>query len=303
MNFRSLGNTDLEVSPIGLGCVTFGREINQATSFEILDHAIAAGINLLDTAAVYSAGGSETVLGEWISSRGLRDSVVLATKVNGRLSKQQIMASAEASLDRLRTDRIDLFQLHGWDERTPIDETLAALELLIRQGKIRFAGCSNWSASQLGRALSMADNDSELAGLSTVQPPYNLVQREIEAELLPLCEDRQVGVLSYSPLAAGFLVGKYVRGGAVPEGTRFDVMPGHQSIYFNDENFEIVENLRQVAELSGRTMIELALAWVLKRQGPTTVLVGARTAAHVDQAFSAMELSRKPSLSRWLDSL
>ncbi len=281
MRQSSLGRSDLRVSSIGLGCVTFGREIDRETSFEILDHALERGINLLDTAAAYAGGASETVLGEWMAERGVRDRVVMATKVTGALSKELVIASAEESLSRLKCERIDLFQLHCWDELTPVEETLEALAMLVEQGKVRYVGCSNWSAAQLEQSLPQ---------MVSVQPPYNLVQREIEADLLPLCQAQQVGVLSYSPLGAGFLTGKYRRGGEVLAGTRFDVIPGHQPIYFTDEGFGVVERLSEVAESSGWSMIELALAWVISRPGISSVLIGARNTGHVDQAFAAEKL-------------
>ena len=303
MDYRLLGQTKLEVGSIGLGCVTFGREIDQDASFEILDHAIEHGINLLDTAAVYAAGGSEKVLGNWMSSRDARDEVVLATKVTGTLTKEQIICSVEGSLQRLGTDRIDLLQLHGWDNETPIEETLESLSVLVSQGKVRYVGCSNWSEDQLGRGLLLSHGNSEMARLDSVQPPYNLVQRGIEPDTLQLCRDQQVGVISYSPLAAGFLAGKYIRGDEVSAGTRFELIPGHQSIYFTNEGFDVLENLRQIAKSADQSMIALALAWVFSRSGVTSVLIGARTTAHIDQAFAAEALSRQDSISEWLEVL
>ncbi len=290
MQQRALGQTDLQVSSIGLGCVTFGREIDKTTSFEILDHALELGINLLDTAAVYAGGASEAVLGEWMSERGARDRVVLASKVTGTLSKELVIASAEESLRRLKCDCIDLFQLHCWDEVTAVEETLDALGVLVEQGKVRYVGCSNWSAEQLSQSLALSEGAENLPRMESVQPPYNLVQRQIETDLLPLCQDEKVGVISYSPLGAGFLTGKYRRDGQVPEGTRFDVIPGHQAIYFTDEGFAVVEKLSEAAESSGKSMIELALAWTISRPGVSSVLIGARNTGHVDQAFAAEEL-------------
>lgn len=302
MEYRLLGKTDLKVSSIGLGCVTFGREIDKATSFDILDHAMELGINLLDTAAVYAMGASERVLGEWTSKRGKRNDVTLATKVTGNLNKQHVIQSTEESLRRLGTDRIDLLQLHGWDQQTPLEETLEALDLLVQQGKVRYLGCSNWSAEQISRGLSLSEGNPGMARLNSVQPPYSLVQRSIESETLPLCRDQQVGVMTYSPLAAGFLAGKYSRGGEVPKGTRFDVIPGHQNIYFTDASFEVLEELRKKARDSGRAMIELALAWVISRPGVTSVLAGARTTAHVDQVFAAENLAKQADIRPWLES-
>ena len=286
MELRQLGRTDLQVSSIGMGCVTFGREIDRDVSFAVLDHALERGITLYDTAEAYADGASESVLGEWIQLRGVREQVVLATKVAGTLTCKRIVESAEASLARLRTDRIDLFQLHHWDDETPMSEMLAGLSALVEQGKVRYVGVSNWSAWQVAKAL-LAVHTEGAVRLESVQPPYNLVQREIEPDLLPLCADQQIGVMAYSPLGAGFLTGKYRQGGEVPKGTRFDVIPDHQPIYFTDHGWRVVEGLRTLAAEAGRTMIQLALSWVLKRPNVTSVLAGARTPEHIDQALDA----------------
>ena len=286
MKYRSLGRTGLEVSSIGLGCVTFGREIDKATSFEVLDHAFERGINLLDTAEAYAAGESERVVGEWISERGVRDRVVLATKVSGTLTRERVIGSAEESLQRLGVDVIDLFQLHVFDDATPLDETLAALDTLVEQGKVKHIACSNWGAWQMAHALVRSATEGG-PRLESVQPPYNLVQREIEADLLPLCRDQQVGVLAYSPLGAGFLTGKYRLGQDIPSGTRFDVIPGHQPIYFHDVGWAALGRLDEVAAETGRSLVDLALSWVIAQPGVTSVLIGCRTTAHVDQAFEA----------------
>jgi aryl-alcohol dehydrogenase-like predicted oxidoreductase len=293
MEYRPLGGTGLRVSSIGMGCVTFGREIDRATSFAVLDHARERGITLFDTAEAYAGGASETVLGEWLADRKVRDQIVLATKVAGTLTRKRVTESAEESLRRLRTDRIDLFQVHNWDDETPIEETLDALNSLVEQGKARFVGCSNYAAWQLAKALlSIAGRNSAgtsrtLAPIASVQEPYNLVQREIESNMLPLCRDQQIGVIAYSPLAAGFLTGKYRRGGPVPAGTRFDISPGHQPIYFTPHGYAILQKLEKASEKTGRSMVQLALAWVIGRPAVTSVLVGARNPAQVDQAFDA----------------
>jgi len=302
MQYRPLGRSGLTVSSIGLGCVTFGREIDRNTAFDVLDHAREHGVTLLDTAEAYGGGRSETVLGEWIADRRSRDAIVLATKVSGTLTRERIITSAEDSLRRLQTDRIDLFQLHNWDETTPLDDTLSALDSLVQQGKVRALGVSNWSTWQLCKALLRAATQGGTR-IESVQPPYNLVQREIEPDLLPLCIDQQIGLTSYSPLGAGFLTGKYRQGGEVPPGTRFDVIPGHQPIYFTAPGFRVVEGLRAVASEAGRSMIDLALAWVLNRPGITTILVGARTPAHIDQALNAQHTGLSNDLRQRLDSL
>ncbi|MCB1064891.1 MAG: aldo/keto reductase [Verrucomicrobiae bacterium] len=280
---RPLGDTGLRVSSIGLGCVTFGREIDAADSFTVLDHARESGINLLDTAAAYHAGASESVLGDWMRSRGCRDEVVVATKVHKPLTREHIVQSAEESLIRLRVDVVDLFQVHAWDESTPLEETLAVLADLRDAGKIRQAGCSNWSAANLAQA-----NELEAGLIKSIQPPYNLVQREIESETLPRCAETGIGVISYSPLAAGFLTGKYRPGGEIPQGTRFDIIPGHQPIYFTETGWRILDGLTKIANREHCSLVSLALGWVMSRPGISSVLVGARHPGHIDQALGSV---------------
>ena len=302
MEVRKLGTSDLQVSSIGLGCVTFGREIDSATSFAVLDHAVDCGIQLLDTAAIYGDGASETVLGKWLSSRKRRGQIVLATKVSNQLAREAVRESVDASLRRLQTDYIDLLQAHSWDPRTPLEETLRAFEELLQAGKIRYVGCSNWQACHIESGLEI-QRSRDWAPLVSVQPMYNLVDRGIEDALLPLCAERQVGVISYSPLGAGFLTGKYRSGGDVPAGTRFDVIPGHQKIYFTERGFRVVEQLRQIAVASGHSMVKLAIGWTLQRPGITSVLIGARNRAHVDQAFEAEKWAVGDDASIWLEKL
>ena len=284
MEYRRLGQSDLSVSSIGMGCVTFGREVDPQSSLLIMDHAFEQGITLFDTAEAYAQGASERVVGEWIKSRHSRDKVVLATKISGLLTRHRIVASAEASLKRLQTDRIDLLQTHVWDESTPLEETLGALTTLVQQGKVRHIGCSNYSAPQLEAALALS-NTAGVSRLVSVQPPYNLVQRNIEADLLPLCAAENIGVISYSPLAAGFLTGKYRQGAAIPSGTRIDVIPGHQNIYFTEHGYQVLEKLDAESEATGQSHVQLALSWVLDQPGITSVLIGARNIDQIDQAI------------------
>ncbi len=284
MEYRSLGQSDLSVSSIGMGCVTFGREVDPQSSLLIMDHAFEQGITLFDTAEAYAQGASERVVGEWVKSRQSRDKVVLATKISGQLTRHRIVASAEASLKRLQTDRIDLLQTHVWDESTPLEETLGALTTLVQQGKVRHIGCSNYSAPQLEAALALS-NTAGFSRLVSVQPPYNLVQRNIEADLLPLCAAENIGVISYSPLAAGFLTGKYRQGAAIPSGTRFDVIPGHQDIYFTEHGYQVLEKLDAESKATGQSHVQLALSWVLDQPGITSVLIGARNIDQIDQAI------------------
>ena len=302
MEYRTLGRTSLRISSIGLGTATFGREIDRETAFAVADRAFDRGITLIDTAEAYSSGLSETIVGEWVASRQVRHEIIIATKVTGTLSRDRIITSAEASLRRLRMETLDLFQLHVWDAETPIDETLQALDVLVTTGKVRAIGCSNAAAWQVCKALWQQEAGG-YARMSSVQPVYSLAKREIELELLPLCTDQQVSIITYSPLGAGFLTGKYTKGGAIPSGARFDVVPGHQDIYFNDNAYLAMEQIRTVSKSVGHPMAMLALAWVFSRAGVTSTLIGARSPMQVDQAFDAADLSQSPAMRTTLDSL
>ena len=286
MEYRTLGRTDLKVSSIGLGGVTFGREIDRDASFAVLDHACARGINLLDTAEAYGEGVSEQILGQWLAQCGLRNRLVVMTKLLPPLTAAHIVAATEASLRRLRMECVDILMLHQWDAATPLEETLPALDRLVRDGKARYVGCSNFAAAQLRAALAI-QKAQRLARMEAVEPIYNLVHRGIESDLLPLCSQEQIGVITYSPLGAGFLTGKYTPDGPVPTGSRFAIKPGHQPIYFSERGFAILADLRAQSERTGRSMIELALGWVFRQPGITSVLIGARHAGHIDQAFAA----------------
>jgi aryl-alcohol dehydrogenase-like predicted oxidoreductase len=302
MEFRQLGNSDLRVSSIGLGSVTFGREIDAEESFSVIDYAMDRSINLIDTAEVYSAGTSETVLGQWLSRSSNRQKVVLGTKIVPPLGRERIMQVVEDSLRRLQTDVIDLYQLHAFDADTPLEETMDALNTLVQQGKVRYLGCSNFDAWQICKALWIADVN-DWAPMVSVQPNYNVAIRDIEAELLPFCADQNIGVTSYSPLGAGFLTGKYTKTWTAPKGTRFDVMPDHWDIYENDTSMRRMEGLRAIAEETGISMVQLALAWAIGQPGITSVLIGCRTLSHVDQAFNAEDMGLAQDLRDRLNAL
>lgn len=295
MEYRQLGRTALQVSAIGLGAVTFSREIEAATAFTILDHALDRGINLIDTAEAYNKGGSEAVVGDWLKASGKRDKVILATKLLPPVSAERVPQAAEASLRRLQTDVIDLYQVHAFDKNTPLDESLAALSKLVDEGKVRYLGCSNFAAWQLCKALWRADVLG-LPRLESVQPNYNLAVRDIEAELLPLCADQEIGVISYSPLGAGFLTGKYSKSWSAPQGTRFDIIPDHWKVYENPTSMQRMENLRAKAQETDISMVQLAMAWVLGQPGITSTLIGCRTTTQVDQAFEAAAMGLSPEL-------
>jgi 1-deoxyxylulose-5-phosphate synthase len=302
MKYRTLGKSGLRVSSIGLGCVTFGREIDATASFAVMDRAVERGITLFDTAEAYAGGQSEEIIGQWLAERGARDKIVLATKVRPPLGGPRVLESAEASLRRLSVDTVDLFLLHSWDASAPLDQTLEALDTLVRQGKAQAVGCSNVAAGQLCETLWHQDARG-WSRMEAVQENYNLVVRDIERELMPVCADQEVGVITYSPLGGGFLTGKYTRREAAPAGTRFGVVPGMQPIYMHEAGFRILAGLEAKAADLGTTATLLALAWALTQPGITSLLLGARTPAQVDQALEADAMGMTPGLRAELSAL
>ncbi|MDF2791593.1 MAG: aldo/keto reductase [Neobacillus sp.] len=305
MIYRNLGRTGLKVSSIALGTMAFGRWIDEKASNGIIDLALDRGINLIDTADFYGkgqdesfrygTGASEEIIGRALKHR--RDKVVLATKVGfptGRgvneqgLSKIHIMKAVEDSLRRLQTDYIDLYQVHYFDEGTPIEETLEALTDLVHQGKIRYIGCSNFAAWQIEKSRKI----SQVAGLSAFissQSQYNLLSREAEQELLPYCQSEGIGLLVYSPLARGMLSGKYTDGESYPQESR--AASGEKLIfrYFTEQNFEKVKKYGQMAKRLNRSMSQLALAWILNRPGVIAALVGASKPKHLAEALDVSD--------------
>ncbi len=293
MEKRRMGRYGLEVPVLCLGTMTFGLQVDEAGSKRILDQAYSNNLRFLDTADAYPLGGTidtigdtEAILGRWMKEKGNRSELILATKCfaptrrgpnNHGLSRQHIMESVEASLRRLDTDYIDLYQSHGFDPNTPQDETLRAFDDLVTQGKVRYVGCSNHPAWRLGEALRTADRLG-VTGYISVQPRYNLLYREIETELLPLCVDQGIGVIVYNPIAGGFLSGKYKPGQAPEEGTRFTLGTAaerYQGRYWEDAQFNAVETLKAVVEARSQNMVSVAVAWVLRQPGITSALIGA----------------------------
>ncbi len=300
MDYVNLGRTGLEVSRICLGCLTFGGQADEKESRRIVDTAWDAGINFFDTANVYTETLSERYLGEAL--KGRRDRAVIATKVRGSmgtgvndigLSRKHIMDAVDASLMRLQTDYIDLYQVHSWDSDTPLEETLRALDDLVRQGKVRYIGCSNFAGWQLTKSLWVSDVKG-LARFETVQPRYNLLFRGIEEELLPVCLSQEVGVIPYNPIAAGLLTGKHKRGQPPVPGTRFDLREMYRDIYWYERNFEAVEKLEAIAGKYGHTLIELALSWVLANPAITSAIVGASNTEQLRQSIAAAEARLEP---------
>ena len=270
------------LGPIGLGCVTFGREIDATASFALLDHALARGVTHLDTAAVYGAGASEDIVGQWLASRRPRG-IVVATKAVPPYTAGPLAASIEGSLRRLGVDTIDLFYLHRWDA-TLTDETLALLDASVRDGKIRALGVSNIAPTQLTAVLAR-QRALGFTPFRVLQCNQNLAVTELDAPMRAVCAEHALRVVTFSPLGAGFLTGKH-RDGVAP-GSRFELIPGHQSIYFQPTARARLERLLALAARTGQAPAHLALVWALHRPEVACVLVGGRTPAHLDQAFAA----------------
>jgi aryl-alcohol dehydrogenase-like predicted oxidoreductase len=307
MKIRRMGRTGLKVTEICLGTMTFGHQCDERTSFAIMDKAADKGVNFIDTADVYpvpptpeTAGRTEAIVGAWLA--GKRDRFVLATKCRMRvgngvndegLSRRHILKAVEGSLRRLRTDYIDLYQPHSPDPETPLEETLRALDDLVRSGKVRYLGCSNYPAWQVALALGISERLG-LARFDCVQPRYNLLYREIESELLPLCRDQGVGVIAYNPLAGGFLSGKYRTLEAPPPGTRFTLGKTgdlYRERYWQKAQLEAVEHLRSVLEPHGRSLVSTAIAWVLAQPGLTSAIVGASRPEQLEDSLAGANLT------------
>ncbi|MBP8000125.1 MAG: aldo/keto reductase [Chloroflexi bacterium] len=291
MQYRRLGKTGLKVSTICLGTMQFGWTTDEATAHRVLSRAVETGCNFLDTADVYSrwaennpGGISEEIIGRWLKSSAVsRADIIIATKVRGQmgdlptqqgLSRHHIFNAVHDSLRRLQTETIDLYQVHWPDEETPLEETLTALNDLVRSGKVRYIGCSNYPAWLLMKSLWLSDVH-QLVRFDSVQPHYSLVHRaEFERELQPLCLDQGVGVIPYSPLAGGFLTGKYRRDTPLPESQRAQ---GVQRRYMNEQGFTAVDNLETIGQAHEATIAQMAIAWVLANPAVTSAIIGANT--------------------------
>ena len=309
MNQRHLGNSGLQVSVVGLGCNNFGWRIDVEASRRVVDKALELGVTLLDTADIYgNLGGSEEALGQILGER--RKDIVLASKFGMAMdnedrlkgaSRRYIMRAVEGSLKRLKTDWIDLYQVHRPDPLTPIEETLRALDDLVRQGKVRYIGCSNYAAWQVADAAWTA-RLCNLNAFISCQDEYSLVVRDIERELVPAIEAHGLGLLPFFPLASGLLSGKYKRG-ALPEGARLAAVPGLGQRYLTDANWAKVERLEAFAKARGHTLLELAFAWLLARPRVASVIAGATTPEQVEQNVAAAQWALTPEDIAEIDRL
>jgi aryl-alcohol dehydrogenase-like predicted oxidoreductase len=303
MQYRQLGRSGLRVSTLTLGTMTFGGQGNFAKVGDTdvagarrqIDMALDAGINLIDTADVYSFGVSEEIIGEVLEGR--RDKVLLATKArmvmsddpnDGGLSRHHLIESVEKSLRRLRTDHIDLYQVHEWDGQTPLEETLHALDTLVSSGKVRYIGCSNYAGWQMTKALGISDRLGYQRFAST-QIHYSLQSREAEYELVPAALDQGLGILVWSPLAGGLLSGKYRRGVPQPEGRQLNGW-GEPPVYDEEALYDVVDVKVEIAEARGVSPARIALAWLLGRPGVTSAIVGARTDEQLADNLAAADL-------------
>lgn len=296
MDIRNLGGSGLRVSAVGLGCNNFGQRTDVETSRKVIHKAIDLGITLFDTADIYAGrGGSETVLGQVLGDR--RKDIVLATKYSKAMSddgtkqgasRRYIMTAVEDSLRRLKTDYIDLYQQHDFDPLTPIEETLRTLEDLIRQGKVRYIGCSNFPAWRIAEAQLTARNINSHAFVSC-QDEYSLIVRDIEKDLLPAAQAYNLGLLPFFPLASGLLTGKYKRGETAPADTRFAKAPALLNRYMSDKNLDIVQDLESFAKQRGKTMLELAFSWLASRPQVSSVIAGATRVEQIEQNVKAID--------------
>lgn len=317
------GRTGLVVSRLALGTMTFGLQTEEAVSRSILDKATGAGIDFLDTADVYPLGGdlqtvgrTEEIIGRWLKDKGAgqRERYILATKACGKVgptirdqgaSRKHLLDAIDASLKRLQTDHVDLYQLHFDDPDTPLDETLGALDEIVRSGRARYVGVSNFLAYRLATALGRSDV-LRVARFVSVQPRYSLLFREIERELLPLAADEGLAVIPYNPLAGGLLTGKHQAGSAPTPGTRFTLGSAagrYQDRYWNEQAFDSVAQLNALAQEAGVPLATLAVAWVLANPAITAPLLGASRPDQLDATLAAVEYRLDPDLKTRLDEL
>lgn len=310
MEYRKLGRSGLKVSTISLGTNAFGARADEATSIGIVDAALEAGINLIDTADIYTAGESERMIGKAL--KGRRSQVVLATKGHGRMglgpneagsSRQHLLDAVDASLRRLETDYIDLYQLHSWDGETPLEETLETLNDLVRWGKVRYIGCSNFAGWQIVKALGIAERRGWARFISN-QPEYSPANRQIEREIIPAGLSEGVGQIVYFPLAGGLFTGKYKRNEAPPAGSRA-ITQGERFVnrWLNERNFTLAEQMEAVAAEVGISVAHLAIAWCMAKPGVSSAIVGASRVEQVVDNVGAASVKLSPETIQKVDEI
>ena len=302
MEYRNLGRTGVKVSPLCLGTMNFGRATEEADSIRIIDRAIDDGINFVDTANVYTRGESESIVGKAL--KGKRDKIVLATKVFGTMddddpnargaSRRHVIEQCHASLARLDTDYIDLYQIHRPSSDHPVDETLRALDDLIRDGKVRYIGVSTFSAWQIVESLWVS-KEYGLNRFVCEQPPYNLLDRRVEVEVLPMAQSYGIGIIPWSPLASGRLTGQYKRGGDAPEGSRMAGVikkgQGTMNDFFTEKIYDVIEGVEALARAQEVPVSQYALAWVTQQAGVTSPIIGPRTVQQLNDALASLDVS------------
>lgn len=314
MEFRNFGRTGMKVSPLCLGCMNFGRRTEPEDSYAIIDRAIDAGLNFLDTANVYSRGRSEEITGEALKRNGARDRVVLATKVHGRMddddpnaagsSRRHIIEQCDASLKRLQTDYIDIYQIHRPRPEIAIDETLRALDDLVRAGKVRYLGSSTFAAWQVVESLWVA-KEHGLNRFVSEQPPYHILDRRIERELIPMARTFGIGLIPWSPLAGGLLTGKYTRENPSPEGARYANADNEPRLARRKPNeiYDIIEALQPLADAKGCTLSQFTLAWCVQQPGITSPIIGPRTMEQLEDNLGALDLEITAEDRQHVDAL
>jgi aryl-alcohol dehydrogenase-like predicted oxidoreductase len=316
MEYVRLGNTGMKVSRICLGTMTYGKQterwqwaLNEEQSRPFIQKALELGINFFDTADVYSGGASEEVVGAALKDFAKRDDVVIATKVfnrmshapnDGGLSRKHIMSSIDASLRRLKTDYVDLYQIHRWDYHTPIEETMEALHDIVKAGKARYIGASSMYSWQFAKALYTADLHGWIRFVS-MQPHYNLIYREEEREMIPFCTDQKIAVIPWSPLARGLLTGK--RSKERNETLRAQTDEFGKLLYRSDQDFDIINRLTEIATLKGLPNAQVALAWMLSKPAITAPIIGASKPGHLEDAIAALSVKLTPDEITQLEEL
>jgi aryl-alcohol dehydrogenase-like predicted oxidoreductase len=314
MEYRFLGRTGLQVSELCLGTMLFGGATEEPTAHRMLDRFVGAGGTFIDTADVYGRGASEEIVGRWLARRS-RDELVIATKGYGGMGpgpndsgsgRKHLLSAVEASLRRLQTDYLDLYQIHVFDDGTPMEETLSTLDGLVRSGKVRFLGASNYAGWQLQKSVDLTHHHG-WEPFACLQPLYNLLDREAEWDLIPVCQQEGLGIIPWSPLRGGWLTGRYRRGMTEPpSGSRVDAdpdaggWPEAWQTYATDRTWEVIDALAGVAEQTGRSMVQVALRWLMQRPGVTAPIIGARTPEQLEDNLGAAD---SPLADEHLDRL